>query len=61
VNSPAVMPSEATVISGEYSISRPLYLYVPAKAKAEVTAFVDFCLSNAGQTIVKKEGYVTIK
>lgn len=60
-NSPAVMPSEATVISGEYSISRPLYLYVPTKAKAEVTAFVDFCLSDAGQTIVKKEGYVTIK
>jgi phosphate transport system substrate-binding protein len=60
-NSPAVMPSDETVTSGKYSISRPLYLYVPTKTKAEVTAFVDFCLSDAGQAIVKKEGYVTIK
>ena len=60
-NSLAVMPSDETVTSGQYSISRPLYLYVPTKTKAEVTAFVDFCLSDAGQEIVKKEGYVTIK
>jgi phosphate transport system substrate-binding protein len=60
-NSPAVMPSDETVTSGQYSISRPLYLYVPAKTNTEVTAFVDFCLSDAGQAIVKKEGYVTVK
>ncbi len=61
VNSPVVMPSDETVTSGQYSISRPLYLYVPAKTNAEVTVFVDFCLSDAGQAIVKKEGYVAIK
>ncbi|MFZ0035193.1 MAG: phosphate ABC transporter substrate-binding protein [Sedimentisphaerales bacterium] len=60
-NSPAVMPSDKTVTSGQYSISRPLYLYVPAKTKAEATAFVDFCLSKEGQEIVRKEGYVAIK
>jgi phosphate transport system substrate-binding protein len=60
-NSPAVMPSEETVINGKYPIARPLYLYVPTKEKAEVTAFVDFCLSGMGQEIVKKAGYVAIK
>jgi phosphate transport system substrate-binding protein len=61
VNSPAIMPSDETVTSGKYSISRPLYLYVPTNTSTEVTAFVYFCLSNAGQAIVKKEGYVAIK
>jgi phosphate transport system substrate-binding protein len=60
-NSPAVMPSDETVTSGQYSISRPLYLYLNSKMTAEVKAFVDFCLSDAGQAIVKKEGYVTVK
>ncbi len=60
-NSPAVLPSEATVISGQYPIARPLYLYVSAKAPANVNAFVDFCLSAAGQAIVREAGYVAIK
>jgi len=60
-NSPAVMPSDGTVTSGQYPIARPLYLYVSAKATENVSAFVDFCLSDAGQAIVKEAGYVTIK
>jgi phosphate transport system substrate-binding protein len=60
-NSPAVMPSDETVTSGQYSISRPLYLYVNAKPTADVKAFVDFCLSDAGQAIVREAGYVAIK
>jgi phosphate transport system substrate-binding protein len=60
-NSPAVMPSDETVTSGQYSISRPLYLYLNSKMTADVKAFVDFCLSKDGQEIVRKEGYVAIK
>jgi len=60
-NSPAVMPSDDTVTNGQYSIARPLYLYVNNKATADVTAFVNFCLSDAGQAIVKEAGYVTVK
>jgi phosphate transport system substrate-binding protein len=55
------MPSDETVTSGKYSISRLLYLYVPTKTTAEVTAFIDFCLSKEGQGIVRKEGYVAVK
>jgi phosphate transport system substrate-binding protein len=60
-NSPAVMPSDETVTSGQYSISRPLYLYLNTKMTGNVKAFVDFCLSDAGQGIVRKEGYVAVK
>ncbi|MBN1391233.1 MAG: phosphate ABC transporter substrate-binding protein [Sedimentisphaerales bacterium] len=60
-NSPAIMPSDETVTSGQYSISRPLYLYVPTDTKPEVKAFVDFCLGDEGQAIVKKEGYVAVE
>jgi phosphate transport system substrate-binding protein len=60
-NSPAVMPSDATVTSGQYSIARPLYLYVSTKASESVTAFVNFCLSDTGQAIVKEAGYVMVK
>jgi phosphate transport system substrate-binding protein len=60
-NSPAVLPSEDTVTSGQYSIARPLYLYVSAKATEDASAFVDFCLSDAGQAIVKEAGYVMVK
>jgi phosphate transport system substrate-binding protein len=60
-NSPAVVPSDETVISGKYPIARPLYLYVGTKASENVNAFVDFCLSERGQAIVKEAGYVVIR
>jgi phosphate transport system substrate-binding protein len=60
-NSPAVIPSDQTVINGSYPVARPLYLYVSNKASQNATAFVDFCMSDAGQTIVRESGYVAIK
>lgn len=60
-NSPAVMPSDQTVINGSYPVARPLYLYVSNKASQNATAFVDFCLSDAGQAIVRESGYVAVK
>jgi phosphate transport system substrate-binding protein len=60
-NSPAIMPSDATVTSGKYPIARPLYLYVNSKMPEDVKAFVDFCLSKTGQEIVREAGYVAVK
>ena len=60
-NSTAVMPSDETVTSGSYPIARPLYLYVNTKAPENITAFVNFCLSDAGQAIVRKAGYVAVQ
>ncbi|MCF7955352.1 MAG: phosphate ABC transporter substrate-binding protein [Phycisphaerae bacterium] len=59
-SSPAVKPSEATVKSGEYEISRPLQLYTNGTPTGVVKKFIDFCLSGRGQEIVKETGYVAI-
>ncbi len=60
-NSPAVMPSDQTVVEGSYPVARPLYLYVSNKASQNAAGFVDFCLSDAGQAIVRESGYVAVK
>ena len=58
----AVLPTDATVESGEYApLSRPLFIYVSHKAleKPEVAAFVDYYLES-GQQYVKEVGYVSL-
>ena len=60
-SSAAVIPTEQTVKSGEYEISRPLYLYTGGKASGSAMKFIDFCLSAEGQKIVAETGYVTVQ
>jgi len=57
----AVMPSEKTVDTGEYSIARPLHLYTAGDPKGPVKKFIDFCLGPDGQKIVRQTGYVPVK
>lgn len=58
--SPAVEPSETTVKSGEYSISRALYYYTNGEPQGSTKEFVDYCLGAEGQKIVRETGYITI-
>ena len=58
---PSVEPTEETVRNGAYSISRPLFFYTGGKTGDPVNQFVQFCLSEAGQKIVRETGYVTVK
>lgn len=60
-SSPAVMPSDETVKSGQYAIARPLFLYLNGEPKGAVKKFIDFCLSPAGQKVVIDTGYVAIQ
>ena len=60
-NAPAIAPSEDTVRDGSYSISRPLYFYTGAGVVPAADDFVQFCLSEAGQKIVREAGYVPVK
>ena len=58
----AVMPSIATIESGEYApFSRPLFIYVNAESyqRAEVKEFVDYYLDNVVD-IVKDASYVPL-
>jgi len=58
---PSVEPTEETVRSGAYSISRPLYFYTGENASDPVGQFIQFCLGEAGQKIVRDTGYVSVK
>jgi len=51
-----VVPNNANVVSGSYKIARPFILVTKkgAPLNAETRAFVDWIMSNAGQSIVKK-------
>jgi len=59
--SPAVMPSDQTVKSGQYPIARPLYLYLSGEPEGTVKKFIDFCLSAEGQKVVTDTGYVAVR
>lgn len=56
--SPAIEPTEETVIKGTYPIWRYLYIYVnPALDKNEVAAYLNWIRSDEGQKVVKDIGY----
>jgi len=54
-----LMPSEFTVATEDYILSRRLYLYVPANPTEMARKFVDFALSPDGQKVVADVHYVT--
>lgn len=56
-----VQPSRETVLSGEYMLSRPLFMYTNGKPKGIVKEFIDFILSKEGQRIVEELGYIGLK
>jgi phosphate transport system substrate-binding protein len=55
---PAIEPTEETVLSGKYPISRYLFMYLnPEKDKGEIASFINWIRSDEGQAIVKDVGY----
>jgi len=57
-SSDAIAPSEETVLSGKYPISRYLFNYVdPKKDNGEVAAYINWCISDEGQKVVKDIGF----
>jgi phosphate transport system substrate-binding protein len=59
--SPAVTPSLDTVRTGQYPISRYLYLYTRVKPAKEMKTFIDWATGPQGQAIVSKVGYFPVK
>lgn len=59
--SAAVVPSLETVRSGQYPISRYLYLYTRVKPSKEMKSFIDWATGPEGQALVTKVGYFPIK
>lgn len=57
----ALDPSNENVKSGDYPISRSLYLYTAGEPLGHIKSFVDFTLSREGQQIVEEQGFIPIK
>ncbi len=58
-----VAPTEDTIASGEYPLSRPLYIYVNAQRAADnpvLKSFVDYYMSDEGLAEVSNAGYVPL-
>jgi phosphate transport system substrate-binding protein len=58
---PGVEPGIEAARSGRYPISRKLYVYTAGEPTGETKAFIDWILSDEGQKIVAKEGFVPLK
>ena len=56
----AVEATEDTVRAGKYPIARPLHCYTNGKPKGLAGQFLDFCLSDDGQKIVREQGFVPL-
>lgn len=55
-----VAPSNETVLSGEYKISRP-FIYVTGGELSEAAElFIDFIMSAEGQDIVEESGFIPV-
>ena len=55
-----IAPSSENVRAGKYPLSRDLFFYTASKPTGAVKAFIDFCLSPAGQAVVTQVGYFPI-
>ncbi|MFH1714703.1 MAG: PstS family phosphate ABC transporter substrate-binding protein [Elusimicrobiota bacterium] len=50
-----------TVLSGKYTLGRPLFMYTNGAPKGAVKDYLDYVLSEEGQKIVEEAGYIGIK
>lgn len=59
--SPGYQPTLENVRTGQYPISRFLYLYTRTKPSKDLKLFIDWATGPEGQAIVSKTGYFPIK
>lgn len=54
-------PTNETVVSGEYKIARPLFMYTNGSPSGKAKAFIEFILSPEGQELVEEAGFVPVE
>jgi phosphate transport system substrate-binding protein len=57
---PCVEPSIAAALSGEYKLSRPLFMITLGEPEGDVKDYLDWVRSDAGQAIVERTGYAPL-
>ncbi|HKB58273.1 MAG TPA: phosphate ABC transporter substrate-binding protein, partial [Lacunisphaera sp.] len=55
------LPTEASVLTKSYPYARPTFYYTNGEAVGEAAKFLNFTLSDEGQRIVRKVGFVPIR
>lgn len=60
-SSKAYLPTTDNVKSGDYPISRFLYLYTKNRPTGELKDYIDWILSAEGQSVVTQVGYFPVK
>lgn len=58
---PSVPPSIATAKDKTYPLARDLYLYTAGQPEGAAKAYIDWILSQSGQDVVTKVGYVPVE
>ncbi|MEU6977636.1 phosphate ABC transporter substrate-binding protein [Streptomyces sp. NPDC046371] len=56
-----IAPSSENVATGKYPMSRPLYMVTNGQPKDTAKKFIDYILSEKGQALLPKHGYLTLK
>lgn len=56
-----VLPSKETVLAKKYAYARPTFYYTNGEPAGEAAKFVEFTLSDAGQQIASKIGFVPVR
>lgn len=54
-----IEPSNENVRRGTYPMARPLYLITDGAPTGQAKTFIDFVVSDEGQRLVRKHGYLT--
>ncbi len=55
------LPTEESVIARKYPYARPTFYYTNGAPAGEAAKFVDYTLSDEGQQIVRKVGFVPVR
>lgn len=55
------LPSKESVLAKKYPYARPTFYYTNGEASGEAAKFIEFTLSDAGQAIAAKIGFVPIR
>lgn len=56
-----IAPTSENIASGTYPMARPLYLVTNGQPKGTAKQFIDYVLSEKGQALLPKHGYLTLK
>ncbi len=59
--SPSFVPTAETIKSGDYPITRYLYMYLGSRPTGEMKKYIDWILSDEGQKLVVEMGYFPVK